>query len=141
MFPSHDPDKVPTSLLKNILFDAIEDPQLMARLLENRISEKQGLKIANYLRSYYITTATGPFRDRVSEEEQQKLEEELKKIDKEVGRNIMERSFLPKPVSQLNIPPRPSITAPPAQNVAQANLGPFDPAMAARFEQIDDFIG
>lgn len=44
-------------------------------------------------------------------------------------------------VSQLNIPPRPSITAPPAQNVAQANLGPFDPAMAARFEQIDDFIG
>ena len=138
-------DKVPTSLLKNILFDAIEDPQLMARLLENRISEKQGLKIANYLRSYYITTATGPFRDRVSEEEQQKLEEELKKIDKEIGRNIMERSFSPmynpQPVSQLNIPSRPSITAPPAQNVAQANLGPFDPAMAARFEQIDDFIG
>jgi hypothetical protein len=127
------------------LFDAIEDPQLMARLLENRVSEKQGLKIANYLRSYYITTATGPLKDRVSEEEQQKLEEELKKIDKEIGRNIMEKSFsspyTPKPVSQLNIPPRPSITAPPAQNVAQANLGPFDPAMAARFEQIDDFIG
>ena len=142
-------DKVPTSLLKNILFDAIEDPQLMARLLENRVSEKQGLKIANYLRSYYITTATGPLKDRVSEEEQQKLEEELKKIDKEIGRNIMEKSFSsPYTNSQLNIPPRPSITAPrpsitapPAQKVAQANLGPFDPAMAARFEQIDDFIG
>ena len=44
-------------------------------------------------------------------------------------------------VSQLNISSRPSITAPPAQNVAQANLGPFNPETLARMEQLDRLIG
>ena len=72
---------------------------------------------------------------------QERSEEGISITSPASARPIPERKPLEEEVSQLNIPPRPSITAPPAQNVAQANLGPFDPAMAARFEQIDDFIG
>ena len=46
-----------------------------------------------------------------------------------------------KKVSEVNIPPRPTITAPPAQEVAQANLGPFNPETLARMEQLDRLVG
>lgn len=85
-----------------------------------------------YMKSGTVTTATMPGR---------LTEFPLFKNETQLRIPIPKRKPPEEKVSQLNIPPRPSITAPPAQNVAQANLGPFDPAMAARFEQIDDFIG
>tara|TARA_R110000868_G_scaffold406821_3_gene687548 strand:+ start:1744 stop:5316 length:3573 start_codon:yes stop_codon:yes gene_type:complete len=54
---------------------------------------------------------------------------------------IPKRKPLKKKVSEANIPPRPTITAPPAQEVAQANLGPFNPETLARMEQLDRLVG
>tara|TARA_R100000781_G_scaffold109020_3_gene73794 strand:- start:2119 stop:6393 length:4275 start_codon:yes stop_codon:yes gene_type:complete len=72
---------------------------------------------------------------------QEKKEIEKRKETRELNIPIPKRKPSEEKVSQLNISSRPSITAPPAQNVAQANLGPFNPETLARMEQLDRLIG
>tara|TARA_R110000737_G_scaffold248251_1_gene258246 strand:+ start:996 stop:5201 length:4206 start_codon:yes stop_codon:yes gene_type:complete len=122
-------DKIPRAMLKNVLFDAIKEPELMQALLKKTLTASEGIKFSKFLRSYYASSLLGPDG------------EEDPSIGKDVNRQILNATF-----SQMNpavirgdirrqttippvvVPPPPPITPLPSNQGAAVDLsGPFNP--------------
>ena len=130
-------DKIPQAMLKNVLFDALNEPELMQALLKETLTAQEGIKISKFLRSYYASWLVGP-----GGEEDPSIGQDIDQIVFEAtiksmnpGSNPLSQRTTPPvvPPPAVVVPPTPPITPPlPQQGAALDLSGPFNPETYAR---------